>query len=98
MAQKMKSVAVMRAKRVVMGSLRGEEGKIASHFAGESSNIRRGKGETCAYIRNGRTPVKMKTDAAFSETASRQKRRGGIQEYENGTVRGAGDWHFLQRS
>jgi hypothetical protein len=42
--------------------------------------------------------VKMKTDAAFSETASRQKRRGGTQEYENGTARGALCCYFLRRS
>jgi hypothetical protein len=81
---------------VVMGSLRGEEGKTASHFAGESSNIRCGKPETSAYIRNGRTEVRMKTNAAFCGTARRGKRCGGIQDYENGTERGAPDWYFLQ--
>jgi hypothetical protein len=80
-----------------MGNLRGEEGKTASHFAGESSNIRYGKPETCAYIRNGRTAIKMKTDAAFSGIATREKLHRGIQEHENGTERDAPDWSFLRR-
>jgi hypothetical protein len=56
-----------------MGSLRGEEGKTASHFARESSNIRCGKSETCAYIRNGRTTEKMRTEAALSEVTAHKK-------------------------
>jgi hypothetical protein len=81
-----------------MGSLRAEEGKTASHFAGESSNIRCGKQETCAYIRNGRTAVKMRTDAALSGVAAHEKRNKGIHPYENGTVHGVPDWCFLRRN
>jgi hypothetical protein len=80
-----------------MGILRGEEGKTASHFASESSNIRCGKPETCGYIRNGRTAKKMRTDAALSGVPAHEKRNRGIHEYENGTERGAPDWYFLRR-
>src|SRR5580704_3739714 len=94
----MRIVAAVRVKRVVMESLRGEEGKVASHFGGESSNIRCGKSETCGYIRNGRRAVKMKTDGPFSGTARHEKRLRGIQEYENGTEHGAADWYLLRRT
>src|ERR1700689_650901 len=74
----------------------GEEGKVASHFAGESSNIRCGKRGTRGYIRSGRAGVKARAEKAFSER--REKRCGGTEAYENGTERRAPDWYFLQRS
>src|ERR1700728_5001866 len=67
----------------------GEEGKVASHFAGESSNIRCGKRGTRAYIRRGRAAVKARAEKAGSETDRGEKRGGGTGEYEHGTQRRA---------
>src|SRR5277367_681226 len=96
-AQKMKQAAAMRAKRMVMGNLRSEEGNVASHFAGESSNIRCGKSETCAYIRKGRALAKASTRTALLQTANRSKRRAEMEEHENGTGRCYPDRYFVQQ-
>src|SRR5277367_5653899 len=92
-AQRMKEAATMRAKRMVMGNLRSEEGNVASHFAGESSNIGCGKSETCAYIRKGRGAA-----GARAGNAGHEKRCGGTEEYENGTGRCDPDRYFVRHS
>src|SRR5271154_1796737 len=94
----MKEAVAVRAQRVVMENLRSEEGKTASHFAGESSNIRCGKSETYAYIRRGRAAARARTPAALLQTVSGNTHREGMEINENRTEFCAPDRHSLQCS